>query len=125
MKKDNVMINSYRDLVVWQKSLKLAKKVYDFTKLFPSEELFGITTQMRKSSVSVPSNIAEGYGRQYAKEYIRFLQIVRGSLYEFQTQLEISLHAGYLFKNDYNQIQLELSEIERMLNGLINKLKNK
>jgi len=79
-------IKSYRDLFVWQKAMELVTAVYTITKDFPKEELYGLTAQIRRSAVSVPSNIAEGYGRKSTLEYIRLLQIACGSLYELQTQ---------------------------------------
>ena len=85
------MGNSYRDLVVWQKSMELTKKIYTITKDFPKEEVYGLTSQIRRSAVSIPSNIAEGKGRNSDKEFVRFLQISLGSLYELQTQFELAL----------------------------------
>jgi four helix bundle protein len=81
-------MKSYRDLIVWQKSMSLVTEVYKLTRQLPDEERFGLISQIKRSSVSIPSNIAEGYGRNYRNDYIRFLQISRGSLYECQTQLE-------------------------------------
>ena len=92
-------MKSYRDLMVWNKSMKLVTDVYLITKSLPKEEIYGLTSQIRKSSVSVPSNIAEGYGRNSTNDYIRFLQIASGSLYELQTQLEICLNLEYLKKS--------------------------
>jgi len=83
-------IKSYRDLVVWQKSMELVTTVYAITKKFPKEEQYGLTAQIRRSAISVQSNIAEGYGRKSILDYIQFLQIACGSLYELQTQLDIS-----------------------------------
>ncbi|WP_411766942.1 four helix bundle protein [Winogradskyella sp. A3E31] len=80
-------MKTYRDLIVWQKSLKFVALVYELTKKFPEEERFGLTSQIKRSSVSIPSNIAEGCGRNYTKDYSRFLQIARGSLYEMKTQI--------------------------------------
>jgi four helix bundle protein len=81
-------MKSYRDLIVWQKAMSLVVDVYKITEYFPDAEKFGLTSQIKRCSVSIPSNIAEGYGRNYTKDYIRFLQIARGSLFECQTQLE-------------------------------------
>lgn len=89
-------IESYRDLIVWQKSMSLAQVVYTATRAFPKEDQFGLTNQLRRAVVSVPSNIAEGNGRGTTPDYIRFLQIARGSLFEAQTQIELSLQLGYL-----------------------------
>jgi four helix bundle protein len=119
-------IRTFRDLKVWQKGVALVTDVYRVTQGFPREELFGLTSQLRRCAISVPSNIAEGYGRQATKDYIRFLQIALGSLYELLTQLEISKNLGYL--DDSLAVTRALadqaSEIERMLRRLLNRLKN-
>lgn len=88
----------YKDLEVWIETRKLTKLVYDLTKSYPKEEIFGLTNQMRKSSVSVPSNIAEGCGRNTTKETIHFLFIARGSLFELETQFYLSLDLTYIMK---------------------------
>ena len=111
------MGNSYRDLVVWQKAMELTKQVYTLTKDFPKEEVYGLTSQIRRCSVSIPSNIAEGKGRNSDKEFVRFLQISLGSLYELQTQLELALSFNYV-SNIENILSISL-EIEKMLNKLI------
>ena len=111
------MGNSYRDLVVWQKSMELTKKIYTITKDFPKEEVYGLTSQIRRSAVSIPSNIAEGKGRNSDREFVRFLQISLGSLYELQTQFELSLSFNYV-SNIQDIFELSL-EIEKMLNKLI------
>jgi len=84
-------IKTYRDLIIWQKAIKLITKIYKITKFFPKEEVHTLTSKIRRSFISIPSNIAEGYGRKAKKEYARFLQISLGSLFELQTQLEFSL----------------------------------
>jgi four helix bundle protein len=115
-------IESYRDLIVWQKSLSLVKLTYQLTKHFPKEEQFGLTNQLRRAAVSVPSNIAEGNGRGTTADYIRFLQIARGSLFETQTQIEISIQLGFLNSTSALELQALCNEIERMLNAIISKL---
>jgi len=117
-------MRNYRDLVVWQKSMVLVTKVYSITRLLPKEELYGLVSQIRRSAVSIPSNIAEGYGRYSTNDYIRFLQIAIGSLYELQTQLEICLNLGYLSKEHFEKIYEQSREIERMLSSLIKKVGN-
>lgn len=102
--------------------MQLVTQVYHKTKILPKEELYGLVTQMRKSSISIPSNIAEGYGRNSTNDYLRFLQIASGSLYELQTQLEICLNLGYLSKEDFGSIDEQSREIERMLSSLIKKV---
>lgn len=115
-------IRNYRDLIVWQKSMALVTEVYSITRLFPKEELYGLISQIRRSAVSIPSNIAEGYGRYSTNDYIRFLQIAIGSLNEFQTQLEIGLNLGYLSKDIFEKVYEQSREIERMLSSLIKKV---
>ena len=104
-------IKSYRDLIVWQKAMGLVTDVYAITKDFPKEEQYGLTAQIRRSAVSVPSNIAEGYGRKSTLDYIRFLQIACGSLYELQTQLEISVNLKYMTKEKSEGIFVLFNEI--------------
>ena len=113
-------IKSYKDLLVWQKGLNLVSEIYVLTKSFPSEEKFGLTSQMRRSAVSVPSNIAEGWGRGTPAQYVHFLKIARGSLLELETQLIISE------KLDYTKIEQKIftmiDEESKMLNSLIRKV---
>lgn len=108
---------SYRDLIVWNKAMELTKQVYIVTQYFPKEEVYGLTSQIRRCAVSIPSNIAEGKGRNSDKEFIRFLNISLGSLYELQTQLELALSFSYI-SNVENIFNLSF-EIEKMLNKLI------
>jgi len=115
-------MKTYRALFVWQKSMDLVKKIYSATRSFPKEELYGLTGQIRRCAVSIPSNIAEGYGRHSATEYVRFLRIATGSLYELQTQIEISLDLDFLKKGDHANLSSRCIEIEKMLSSLINKL---
>jgi four helix bundle protein len=117
-------MQTYRDLIVWQKAMSLVLKLYTETKSWPKDEVYGLTSQIRRSAVSIPSNIAEGYGRNSSGDYVRFLQIASGSLYEFQTQLEISFQLGYLNEEKYVEINLISIEIEKMLSSLISKVKD-
>lgn len=113
-------IKSYLDLDVWKKSRMLASEVYQISKSFPKEEVYGLTNQLRRSVVSIVSNIAEGSGRQTAKETIHFLYISKGSLYETETQLYIASDLKYL---DYDQLEYLLAittECKKLLNGYIN-----
>jgi four helix bundle protein len=116
------IMKNYRDLIVWQKSMALVTEVYSITRLLPKEELYGLVSQIRRSAVSIPSNIAEGYGRYSTNDYTRFLQIAIGSLYELQTQLEICLNLGYLSKDTFEKVYEQSREIERMLSSLIKKV---
>lgn len=115
-------MNSYRDLIVWKKSMLLVTSIYKLTSEFPDDEKFGLTSQIKRSAVSIPSNIAEGYGRNYRKDYSRFLQISRGSLYENQTQMEIAVNLSFLKEEDLKEIKELSLEVEKMLNSLIKKL---
>lgn len=115
-------MKTYRDLIVWQKSMDLVKRIYALTKSFSKEELYGLTGQIRRCAVSIPSNIAEGYGRNSTTDYVRFLRIAIGSLYELQTQMEISLRLDYMEKVDHKRLSSHCIEIEKMLSSLINKL---
>ena len=117
-------MKSYRDLIVWQKSMDVVTLIYKVVKQFPEDEKFGLTSQIKRSSVSVPSNIAEGYGRNYTKDYIRFLNIARGSLYEMQTQLQVAVNLGFIIEAELNKTKPLSKEVEKMLNSLINKLAN-
>lgn len=118
-------MNSYRDLIIWQKSMLLVKEIYKLTKLLPPEEIYVLSSQIRRSAISIPSNIAEGYDRRSTKDYINFLRFARGSNSELQTQLYICSDLGFLLNQ---QIQASISlteEISKMINSLINKLGTK
>lgn len=115
-------IKSYRDLIVWQKSMKLVVEVYRLTDTFPKSELYGIVSQIRRSAVSIPSNIAEGKQRGTRKEYRQFLIIAFGSAAELDTQLEISREIGFCSIQDCTKICVLLDEVSRMLNTLVTKL---
>ena len=115
-------IKSYKDLLVWQKGMLLVKLIYQITKQFPDEEKFGLTSQIRRASISVPSNIAEGYGRDYTRNYSQFLKIARGSLSELETQLQIAVELGFVHKNEVIEIEALIIEENKMLNSLIKKM---
>lgn len=115
------MASSYKELIIWQKSFELTKFVYDITKKLPAEERFGLASQMQRSAVSVPSNIAEGQQRNNTKEYVHFLSIARGSVAELETQL---LLVSSLYSINTNSECLLLNEIQRMLNKTISTLKS-
>jgi four helix bundle protein len=118
-------MSTFRNLLVWQKSMDLVTKMYSSTQKFPKEELFGLTSQIRRSAVSIPSNIAEGYGRDSNKEYLRFLNVSIGSLFELQTQIEIAKNIMYLNEKDFNDLYENSREIERMLVSFIKKIKER
>jgi len=115
--------HTYRKLLVWQKSMAFVTKVYTKTKSFPSEELYALTSQIKRSAISIPSNIAEGYGRDEKKDYLKFLNIALSSLFELQTQIEIAYNLGYINENSFTELYEDSREIERMLSSFIKQIK--
>src|SRR3984957_11747382 len=113
----NGKAQSYRDLLVWQKGIALAKTIYKLTAGFPSEEKFGLVSQMRRAAVSVPSNSAEGQARHTTKEFIQFVSHAEGSLAELDTQLRLGIELGYCPNGDAVQIGALIEEMKRILNG--------
>ena len=109
---------SYRDLLVWQKSIALAKTIYKLTAAFPLEEKFGLISQMRRAAVSVPSNIAEGQARNTTGEFVQFISHAEGSLAELDTQLALAVELGFLMLDKTNSCADSIDELRRMLNGL-------
>jgi len=109
----------FRDLIVWQKSMQLARDLYRATASFPKSEVFGLTRQIRRAAVSVPSNIAEGHGRLTDRGFRVFLAQARGSLFEVETQLELARDLGYIDANTTKGISEQCNEIARLLNGLL------
>lgn len=116
-------MQSYKELLVWQRSMALASGVYQVTKLFPREGTYGLSSQLRRSAVSVPSIIAEGQGRASRGEFIQFLCTARGSLFELETQLIIAGELGYLKPDSGTQIFTDLTRVARLLNALISSLR--
>ena len=116
------MKSHYKNLLVWQKAIALVTQVYVATKSFPKEELYGLTSQIRRSAVSIPSNIAEGQGRLTSGEFRHFLGLARGSLAELETQLIIATNLGYI--SDVDVLFIQISEIGRMLSGLLKSTEN-
>ncbi len=117
------MIQSYRDLEVWQVSMDLAAMCYQRSRLLPREELFGLTSQIRRAASSIPANIAEGYGRGTRKDYTRFLEIAQGSVKELETHLLLA-HRVELLTSDHTTVPLELCDrVGRMLHVLIQRLR--
>ena len=115
-------IKSYRDLLVWQRGMGLAKRIYRMTKTFPGDERFGLTSQMRRSAVSVPSNIAEGQARRSTKEFLQFLSHAEGSVAELDTQLILSTQLGYCNPQEVEDASALISELQKMLGSLRYKL---
>ncbi|WP_341528239.1 four helix bundle protein [Nostoc sp. UHCC 0302] len=123
----NCEIRSYQDLKVWQESMNLAESCYQLTIAFPKEELYGMTSPIRRAAVSIPANIAEGYGREYRGEYIKFLLILQGSLKELETHLLLSARSkvGLTDTLAVNPILRQCESVRRLLRGLILSLQNK
>lgn len=113
------MGRSYKDLVAWQKSMDLVTAVYHLTAKFPKDELFGLTSQLRRAAISIPSNIAEGQGRLSEKEFRYFLGQARGSLMEVETQIQIAENLGYLERESTPPMMEMCAEVGRILNGLL------
>lgn len=114
-------MHNYKELIVWQKSITLRELVYLSTSTFPEEEKYGLTNQIRRSAVSVASNIAEGAGRNSKKEFRNFLGIANGSLNELNTQLEISKRLRFISENEFDKILMLCDEVQKMLYALVKK----
>ena len=113
------MFENFRKLQLWKSSMNLTTEIYKLTRNFPEHERYGLSSQMQRASVSIPSSIAEGFGRESTKELLRFLYTARGSLMELSTQLEICNNLGYLSEEEHSCIQRLADEVNRLLNGLI------
>ncbi len=119
------MLNSYKDLIVWQKSISLVTEIYRITSKFPKSEIYGITNQMRRSAISIPSNIAEGYTRKHKQEYHQFIRIAFGSGAELETQILISKELKMLPEIEFKKSDELLLEIMKMLNKMVASLSSK
>ncbi|MAQ75832.1 MAG: four helix bundle protein [Aquimarina sp.] len=117
-------MSTFRDLKIWQKSMQLVTSVYLETKDFPKEEIYGLTSQIRRAAISIPSNISEGFGRKGKNDYLKFLNIAMSSLFELQTQLEISKNLLFISEKTFDNLFQDSREIERMLSSYINKIKD-
>ncbi len=117
-------ISSYKDLIVWQKSMCLATSIYKLTSKFPKEEMYGLSSQMKRAAVSIASNVAEGSIRGSKKDFAHFLRMASGSVAELQTQTEICRQLPFGSKLDYNEIDSLMVKINKMIHGLIRKLIN-
>lgn len=113
---------TFQDLVVWQKGMELVTEVYRLSRAFPKDELYGLTSQLRRCAVSVPSNVAEGYARNSSGDYARFLRVACGSLYELETQLEVARNLQYIDPDHVEAATQLTGEIGRMLGALIRKV---
>jgi len=120
-----MVVHGYKDLEVWQKAMELVVKVYIVSKKLPRDELYGLTSQMRRSAVSIPSNIAEGRGKRSTKDFMRFLSIAYGSLAELETQMLISQNLGLVAEKEIEPLLNDASRVGRMINGMIAGLEKK
>ena len=118
----HMALQSYRDLMVWQKAMDLVEETYRLTRLLPKDELYGLTSQMRRAAVSIPANIAEGYGRLHRREYINHLSIARGSLMELETQLELTVRLAYLNRGQVSLAWGLTQEVGKLLFTLLRSL---
>ena len=114
---------NFKELLVWQKSINFVTEIYQVTNDFPKDEMYGLTSQIRRASISIPSNIAEGNSRRSVADYLQFLKIARGSCAEVETQLIIAQNLKFLSQEHYLKLNQNIIEISKMLNGLINSLK--
>jgi len=115
-------VKDYKDLKVWQKGIEIVDKIYTITNKFPKEEIYGLSSQMRKAAVSIPSNIAEGFVRHHSKEYKQFLYIALGSCAELDTQVIISDRRKYITKSELEELTEDINHETRMLVSLTNKI---
>jgi four helix bundle protein len=116
---------SYKDLEVWGKAIELAVEVHGLTSRLPRHELFGLTSQMRRAAVSIPSNVAEGACRRTTRDFVAFLHVARGSVAELETQWLLALRIGYIDDQTHDALATRLIEIGRLLNGLIRALQKR
>lgn len=116
-------VKSFHDLVAWQKAMELVTEIYKVSQKFPKEEMFGLTSQIRRAGISIPSNIAEGRGKSSKGEFQQFLYHARGSLAELETQLLIAINLGYLEKEEVSHIIQLIARIGRLLHGLLSAIK--
>jgi four helix bundle protein len=119
------MLKNYKELKVWQSSYQLCLDIYKITKGFPKEERYGMTSQIRRAALSIPCNIAEGYGRKTTPDYIRSLYIAYGSNCELETQILLSGDLGYMKAEELKKLQADIGGLDRMLKALIKSLENK
>ena len=121
----NIKPQNYKDLVVWQKGIELAKLIYQITRRFPSEERFGLVSQMRRAAVSIPSNVEEGQARHTTGEFIQFISHAEGSVAELNTQLILAIELRFCSNDDANPASELMEHLRRMMNGLRRKLSNR
>jgi four helix bundle protein len=115
-------VNTFRDLQIWQKGIDLVIETYRLTRKFPPDELYGLTNQIRRATVSIPNNIAEGFGRNSRAELSYYLNIAKGSLFEIQTQAEIAYRLDYISESEYNSLNDKHRELEAMITAFSKRL---
>lgn len=115
-------VKNYQELIVWQKAMDMVEAVYNASRSFPREEIYGLTSQIRRAAVSIPSNIAEGQGRRTTSDFLRHLSIAHGSLREVETQIMIAERLGYIAKAELVELMNRAGEVGRLLNGLMSSL---
>jgi four helix bundle protein len=123
--KNTIKINSYKDLIVWKKAIELATEVYKLTAKFPKDEIYSLTSQVKRAACSVSLNIAEGHGRGTTKNYVSFLYIAQGSLRETESALILAIELNFIKSTDCEKVNLLIEEETKMLHSLIQKLENK
>ncbi len=111
-------MHKFKELKVWQEAMELAKEIYALPRLFPAEEKFGLTSQINRSAVSIPSNIAEGAGRNYDKEFLQFLNVAMGSAFELETQVLLAKSFGFIASEKISAVTEQIDKVQRMLNSL-------
>ncbi len=116
-------MHNFRELKIWQEAMNISKLTYKLTKLFPVSEIYGLTSQMNRAAISIPSNIAEGAGRNSNKEFTQFLNISMGSCFELETQITLAFEFAYIKKEDLEKFVLDINRLEKMLNSLISTLR--
>jgi four helix bundle protein len=118
-RRSSLKVRRFNDLIAWQKAMDLVEDVYRLTKLFPKDELFGLTSQLRRAAVSIPSNVAEGQSRRSSKEFIQFLSVAQGSLAEVETQVLIATRLQYIPEDHSRGLLEKTAELGRIMNGLV------
>ena len=118
-------MHNFKELKVWQQAMNLVKEIYTYSKKFPSDEKYCLTQQIQRAAISIPSNIAEGSGRNSDKEFIRFLDIAYGSSFELETQIILSFELKYITEEDFNKFKILISDVQKMIYGLTNTLQSK
>ena len=119
------MLNSYKELIVWQKGIELVVEIYRLTESFPKTEVYGLTNQMRRAAVSIPSNIAEGYARKHRQEYIQFMRVAFGSGAELETQITIAKKLNFASSEKFKRSEELLLEVMKMMNKMTTSLKSR